>query len=112
MVSRWGLQVIYNGFPLYLYTGDQDNEATNGHQLNAQCYLVQMEPTLETFILSSSYHQYLQASYPPGSYSAFWLGNLPERTADKPLVITNFGGQVVIDDSSSSKFVLAGAKTG
>ncbi|MCW5806464.1 MAG: right-handed parallel beta-helix repeat-containing protein [Deltaproteobacteria bacterium] len=33
---------------------------------------------------------------PAGSYTNLMLGNLPVRTADRPLVITNKGGQVVI----------------
>ncbi|MEO1088709.1 MAG: carbohydrate-binding protein, partial [Acidobacteriota bacterium] len=33
---------------------------------------------------------------PAGHWSALLLGNLPTRTADRPLVITNLGGQVKI----------------
>lgn len=33
---------------------------------------------------------------PAGQYTAMNLGNLPERTPDRPLVITNMGGQVRI----------------
>lgn len=33
---------------------------------------------------------------PAGNYKSIQLGNLPKRSADKPLVITNLGGQVKI----------------
>jgi len=45
---------------------------------------------------------------PAGSYNAVWLGNLPVRDAERPLIITNQGGQVLVNDSSSSKFVIEG----
>ncbi len=116
-------QVTYKGQALYLYSGDQSSADNNGHGLDEQWYLIQIQPELETFVLSSTYHQDVQASYPDvnwqtldrlyipaGRYSSFWLGNLPIREADRPLVITNFGGQVHLDDSATSKFVLSGGK--
>ena len=68
--------------------------------------------TLETLSLpapspgGSVYYSDVQASFPgtdwstldrlylpAGHWDGLWLGNLPERTAESPLVITNIGGQ-------------------
>jgi hypothetical protein len=48
---------------------------------------------------------------PAGQYLSMQLGNLPERTADDPLVITNLGGQVRIgpnDPAGNYLWVMSG----
>ncbi|WP_437877141.1 right-handed parallel beta-helix repeat-containing protein [Sorangium sp. So ce513] len=48
---------------------------------------------------------------PAGEYRSILLGGLPERSADRPLVITNLGGQVKVGgDAANHLFVLKGGK--
>jgi len=74
-----------------------------------------------TFVLDKVFHFDLQASYPQvnwqtldrlyipaGEHSAIWLGNLPVRSPERPLIITNFGGQVKVTANGNSKFVIEG----
>jgi hypothetical protein len=82
-----------------------------------------------TFVLPARegtgiYHPDVQASFPEvdwstldrlyvpaGQYTSMNLGNLPERTADRPLVITNMGGQVRIgpnDPDGNYLWVMSG----
>ncbi len=42
---------------------------------------------------------------PAGKYKSFELGNLPQRSADSPLVITNLGGQVQIGPNLGGNFI-------
>ena len=76
---------------------------------------------INTFTLQSGYVPDVQATYPTvdwqtldrlyipaGTYNSIWLGNLPNRTAGRPLIITNYNGQVVLGDTSTSKLVLEG----
>ncbi|MFO0554220.1 MAG: right-handed parallel beta-helix repeat-containing protein [Polyangiaceae bacterium] len=42
---------------------------------------------------------------PAGTYKEFNLGNLPERTADRPLVITNSGGQVRVGPNLGANYI-------
>jgi hypothetical protein len=42
---------------------------------------------------------------PAGVYAQIMLGNLPERTADHPLVITNLGGQVQIGPAPTANYI-------
>jgi hypothetical protein len=42
---------------------------------------------------------------PAGQYTNFLVGNLPDRTADRPLVITNRGGQVVIGFNPTGNYI-------
>jgi len=71
-----------------------------------------------TFTLPTAkplYYPDLQASFPTvawdtidrlyipaGKYGPVLLGNLPTRTAQKPLIITNLGGQVAIDSADGT----------
>ncbi|MEM9696466.1 MAG: right-handed parallel beta-helix repeat-containing protein, partial [Myxococcota bacterium] len=47
---------------------------------------------------------------PAGAYPQLNIGNLPDRTAERPLVITNLGGQVQVGpaDNANYIFVLSG----
>jgi hypothetical protein len=45
---------------------------------------------------------------PAGKYRSIQLGNLPERSPGKPLVITNLGGQVVVGGSGAGLNVALG----
>ncbi|WP_437999343.1 right-handed parallel beta-helix repeat-containing protein [Sorangium sp. So ce185] len=48
---------------------------------------------------------------PAGEYRSILLGGLPERSAERPLVITNLGGQVKVGcDAANHLFVLKGGK--
>ncbi|AUX28956.1 MULTISPECIES: right-handed parallel beta-helix repeat-containing protein [Sorangium] len=48
---------------------------------------------------------------PAGEYRSILLGGLPERGAERPLVITNLGGQVKVGgDAANHLFVLKGGK--
>ncbi len=48
---------------------------------------------------------------PAGDYRSILLGGLPERSAERPLVITNLGGQVKVGgDAANYVFVLKGGK--
>lgn len=50
--------------------------------------------------------QHLDRLYlPAGVYSQIMLGNLPDRTADHPLVITNQGGQVQIGPAPTANYI-------
>lgn len=42
---------------------------------------------------------------PAGSYETFQIGNLPARSADRPLVITNGGGQVKVGPNLGGNFI-------
>jgi hypothetical protein len=42
---------------------------------------------------------------PAGNYKQLYLGNLPDRTADRPLVITNLGGQVRVGPDLGANFI-------
>lgn len=42
---------------------------------------------------------------PAGSYTNILVGNLPVRTAERPLVITNQGGQVVIGNNPNGNYL-------
>jgi hypothetical protein len=42
---------------------------------------------------------------PAGQYTNMQLGNLPQRTADRPLIITNQGGQVVIGFNPTGNYI-------
>jgi hypothetical protein len=80
--------------------------------------------TLETFTLPAPaagegiFHGDLQASFPgldwttldrlyipAGHWKAVFLGNLPDRSSDRPLVITNLGGQVRIGGLGFNNYV-------
>ncbi|WP_437761598.1 right-handed parallel beta-helix repeat-containing protein [Sorangium sp. So ce281] len=48
---------------------------------------------------------------PAGRYRSILLGGLPERSAERPLVITNLGGQVKVGgDAANYVFVIKGGK--
>jgi len=50
--------------------------------------------------------QHLDRLYlPAGVYTQIMLGHLPERTADRPLVITNLGGQVQIGPAPTANYI-------
>jgi|GEM_PF-633553 len=70
---------------------------------------------------SSIYYNDIQASFPgvdwqtlerlyipAGSYSYIRLHNLPQRSTNNPLVITNYGGQVKVGGTHSYTFTLGG----
>lgn len=70
---------------------------------------------------SSIYYTDVQASFPQinwqtierlyipaGEYNFINLGNLPERTANNPLIITNYGGQVKVGGTHTYTVVLGG----
>lgn len=44
---------------------------------------------------------------PAGTYSNLNIGNLPERSADRPLIITNQGGQVKVGPNLGGNFIWA-----
>lgn len=45
---------------------------------------------------------------PAGEYDAIWIGNLPVRSPERPLVITNHGGQVKVVPNRNAKIVIEG----
>ncbi|MGG1551981.1 Ig-like domain-containing protein [Paenibacillus ferrarius] len=72
---------------------------------------------------SSIYYVDLQASFPnvnwqtlerlyipAGNYQYIKLGNLPQRTASNPLIITNYGGQVKVSGNYSYTLSIEGGK--
>ena len=74
-----------------------------------------------TLTLDHFYYSDIQASFsevdwqtlerlyiPAGEYTTIWLENLPNRSPDNPLVITNKDGQVRLVSHPSSKFNLSG----
>lgn len=67
---------------------------------------------------ASIYYTDIQASFPEvdwttldrlyipaAEYSQILIGNLPERSSDRPLVITNLGGQVKIGPNPTANFI-------
>ncbi len=42
---------------------------------------------------------------PAGQYTNILLGNLPDRTADRPLVITNLGGQFFVGNNPNGNYL-------
>ncbi|MFT3692730.1 MAG: right-handed parallel beta-helix repeat-containing protein [Kofleriaceae bacterium] len=42
---------------------------------------------------------------PAGVYTQIMLGNLPDRSADRPLIITNLGGQVQIGPAPTANYI-------
>jgi hypothetical protein len=59
-------------------------------------------PNVQTSFPSVDWNNLDRLYIPAGHYAFINLGNLPERTAAHPLVITNSGGQVVIEPPAGS----------
>ncbi len=104
----------------------QTTPISNGCCAAGECTAV-FEPPGSTFTLptpTSTFHYYadIQAAFPQvdwstldrlyipaGQYTAIHLGNLPDRSPDHPLIITNKGGQVLVDaDTATVLFYLGG----
>ncbi|MBO9608335.1 MAG: Ig-like domain-containing protein, partial [Paenibacillaceae bacterium] len=70
---------------------------------------------------TSIYYKDIQASFPQidwqtlerlyipaGNYQYALIGNLPQRSANNPLIITNYGGQVKVSGTNSYTFAIGG----
>lgn len=92
---------------------DDDNNSNDGSALEWPIEDGRFVSPTETLIIDSSthgegvYYIDIQDSFPDvnwntlerlyiaaGQYAFIRIGNLPDRTTDNPLVITNYGGQV------------------
>lgn len=59
-------------------------------------------PDVQTAFASVDWSTLDRLYIPAGRYAFINLGNLPRRTADRPLIITNLGGQVHIEPPAGS----------
>ncbi len=100
---------------------DVSSGSDSGTQTSTSVDITEDQPdwpeVKNTFVIDHHYHGDIQASYPDidwqtldrlyipaGEYQTLWLGNLPTRSHDRPLVISNYGGQVIV----RNKLVLRG----